>query len=53
MRFRALAICSGYGGALITDDGEAIEGEALDDVLLVGVATHTISPVWVDYNPVM
>lgn len=39
--------------ALITDDGEAIEGEALDDVRLVGVVTHTISPVWVDDNPVM
>lgn len=41
------------GSALITDDGEAIEGDALDDVRLVGVVTHTISPVWVDDNPVM
>ncbi|RTO56566.1 hypothetical protein EKN65_20170 [Enterobacter cloacae] len=41
------------GDALITDDGEAIEGEALDDVRLVGVVTHTIRPVWVDDNPVM
>ncbi|CAM8222787.1 MULTISPECIES: hypothetical protein [Enterobacter] len=41
------------GDVLITDDGEAIEGEALDDVRLVGVVTHTISPVWVDDNPVM
>lgn len=41
------------GDALITDDGEAIEGEALDDVRLVGVVTHTITPVWVDDNPVM
>lgn len=41
------------GDALITDDGEAIEGEALDHVRLVGVVTHTISPVWVDNNPVM
>lgn len=41
------------GGALITDDGEAIEGDALDYVRLVGVVTHTISPVWVDDNPVM
>ncbi|WP_436908616.1 hypothetical protein [Enterobacter kobei] len=41
------------GSALITDDGEAIEGEALDDVRLVGIVTHTISPVWVDDNPVM
>ncbi|HBY8128005.1 hypothetical protein [Klebsiella pneumoniae] len=30
------------GGALITADGEAIEGEALDDVEVVGVVTHTI-----------
>ncbi|WP_047647767.1 hypothetical protein [Enterobacter asburiae] len=41
------------GDALITDDGEAIEGDALDDVRPVGVVTHTISPVWVDDNPVM
>ncbi|HCM9219158.1 TPA: hypothetical protein N5K94_000190 [Enterobacter hormaechei subsp. steigerwaltii] len=41
------------GDALITDDGEAIEGEALDDVRLVGVVTHTIIPAWVDDNPVM
>ncbi len=41
------------GGALITDDGGAIEGDALDDVRMVGVVTHTISPVWVDNNPVM
>lgn len=41
------------GGALITDDGEAIEGEALDDVRLVGVVTHTIHPVSSDENPFM
>lgn len=41
------------GDSLITDDGEAIEGEALEHVRLVGVVTHTISPVWVDDNPVM
>ncbi|MFP8461800.1 hypothetical protein ACLH1Z_04005 [Enterobacter hormaechei] len=41
------------GDALITDDGEAIEGEALDDVRFVGVVTHIISQVWVDDNPVM
>jgi hypothetical protein len=39
--------------ALITDDGEAIEGEALDDVRLVGVVTHTIRPVASDENPFM
>lgn len=41
------------GDALITDDGEAIEGEALDDVRLVGVVTHTIRPVCSDENPFM
>lgn len=41
------------GEALITDDGEAIEGEALDDVRLVGVVTHTIHPVSSDENPFM
>lgn len=41
------------GDALITDDGEAIEGEALEHVRLVGMVTHTINPVWVDDIPVM
>ncbi|ENT3297252.1 hypothetical protein ACFEY4_002035 [Enterobacter asburiae] len=41
------------GDALITDDGEAIEGDALDDVRLVGVVTHTIYPVSSDENPFM
>ncbi len=41
------------GDALITDDGEAIEGDALDDVRLVGVVTHTIHPVSSDENPFM
>ncbi|WP_431835356.1 hypothetical protein [Enterobacter ludwigii] len=41
------------GGALITDDGEVIEGDALDDVRLVGVVTHTIYPVSSDENPFM
>lgn len=41
------------GGALITDDGEAIEGGALDEVRLVGVVTHTIHPVGSDENPFM
>lgn len=41
------------GDSLITDDGEAIEGEALDDVRLVGVVTHTIRPVCSDENPFM
>ncbi|HDN2734672.1 TPA: hypothetical protein P1K85_001939 [Klebsiella pneumoniae] len=33
------------GKALITDDGEAIEGDALDDVAVVGVVTFTICDV--------
>ncbi|EMO4273141.1 hypothetical protein RJV83_005550 [Klebsiella variicola] len=33
------------GKALITEDGEAIEGEALDDVTVIGVVTFTISDV--------
>lgn len=41
------------GDSLITDDGEAIEGEALDDVRLVGVVTHTIRQVGSDENPFM
>ncbi|ELY4575633.1 hypothetical protein SMZ97_003268 [Cronobacter turicensis] len=31
--------------AIITDDGEALEGAALDDVQVVGVVTHTIHNV--------
>ncbi|EMG7907604.1 hypothetical protein AABV99_001058 [Enterobacter ludwigii] len=41
------------GDALITDDGEAIEGESLDDVRLVGVVTHTIHRISADNNPFM
>lgn len=33
------------GRALITEDGEAIEGEALDDVTVAGVVTHVICDV--------
>jgi DNA polymerase V len=36
------------GGALITEDGDAIEGEALDDVVVHGVLTHTINLMKVD-----
>ncbi|ASV55561.1 hypothetical protein LJPFL01_2198 [Lelliottia jeotgali] len=31
------------GSALITEDGDAIEGEALNDVVVHGVVTHTIN----------
>ncbi|HHT7402550.1 TPA: hypothetical protein ACT19U_004011 [Raoultella ornithinolytica] len=40
------------GRALITADGEAIEGEALDDVEAGGVVTHTIIDLMQDENPV-
>ncbi|EPJ5456327.1 hypothetical protein WJF48_000362 [Klebsiella pneumoniae] len=33
------------GKALITEDGEAIEGDALDDVTVIGVVTFTICDV--------
>lgn len=33
------------GKSLITDDGEAIEGDVLDDVTVVGVVTFTICDV--------
>lgn len=36
------------GKALITEDGEAIEGEALDDVTVIGVVTFTIFDVHSD-----
>ncbi|HHT0191706.1 TPA: hypothetical protein ACTW3J_002968 [Raoultella planticola] len=40
------------GRALITADGEAIEGEALDDVEVCGVLTHTIIDLLSDESPV-
>lgn len=40
------------GRAFITRDGEAIEGEALDDVHVLGVVTFTIIDVREDRNPV-
>ncbi|CAM6574923.1 hypothetical protein KLPMCK381M_20220 [Klebsiella pneumoniae] len=33
------------GNSLITEDGEAIKGEALDDVTVIGVVTFTICDV--------
>lgn len=33
------------GRALITEDGEAIEGEVLNDVTVAGVVTHVICDV--------
>lgn len=40
------------GRSLITRDGEAIEGETLDDVEVGGVVTHTIIDLMQDENPV-
>lgn len=40
------------GSALITADGEAIEGDALDDVEVAGVVTHTIVDLMQDNGPV-
>ncbi|SPZ32186.1 Uncharacterised protein [Raoultella planticola] len=40
------------GRAFITVDGEAIEGEALDDVEVGGVVTHTIIDLLSDESPV-
>lgn len=40
------------GRAFITSDEEAIEGEALDDVEVIGVVTYTIHDVMLDSSPV-
>lgn len=40
------------GKALITAEGGAIEGEALDDVDVCGVVTHTIIDLLSDESPV-
>ena len=37
------ALATLRGKSLITEDGEAIEGEALDDVTVVGVVTFVIN----------
>ena len=34
-----------HGAALITEEGEAIEGDALDDVTVHGVLTHTLNKI--------
>lgn len=40
------------GRAFITSDGEAIEGEAMEDVEVLGVATHAINDLRQDASPV-
>lgn len=43
------------GGSLITEDGESIEGDALDEVKVMGVVTFFINgaAAFTDDNPVM
>ena len=43
------------GGALITEDGESIEGDALDEVDVMGVVTFFLNgaAAFTDDNPVM
>jgi len=41
------------GKSLITEDGEAIEGEALDDVSVIGVVTWLVNKARNDDAPVM
>ncbi len=41
------------GNALITEEGEAIEGESLEYVQLVGIVTHSGEPTDFDDCPVM
>ncbi|CAM4197185.1 MULTISPECIES: hypothetical protein [Klebsiella] len=40
------------GQSFITVEGESIEGEALDDVEVLGVATHSINDLRQDTSPV-
>lgn len=40
------------GRSFITVEGESIEGEAMDDVEVLGVATHAINDLRNDVNPV-
>ncbi|WP_400249537.1 hypothetical protein [Klebsiella michiganensis] len=40
------------GQSFITVEGESIEGEALDDVEVLGVATHAINDLRQDTTPV-
>ncbi|WP_343463461.1 phage repressor protein [Pantoea sp.] len=40
-----------YGKSLITEDGDALEGEALQDVILLGKVTCEIINVYDSYRP--
>lgn len=39
------------GRALITEDGEAIEGEALDEVTIIGRVTHIALEITQEHRP--
>ncbi|EMJ3742811.1 TPA: hypothetical protein QH151_003543 [Klebsiella michiganensis] len=41
------------GNSFITAEGESIEGEALDDVEVLGVATHAINDLRQDDSPII
>lgn len=41
------------GQSFITDDGEAIEGEALEDVLVIGRVTYFVNRTGEDDSPVI
>ncbi|MCK7289595.1 MULTISPECIES: S24/S26 family peptidase [Enterobacter] len=50
----SLDIAKVQGKALITQDGEAIEGDSLDDATVMGVVTHLLNPVTdTDNRPVI
>lgn len=40
------------GRCVITDDGQKIAGEVLDDVIVLGKVTYEIMSVWRDNGPV-
>ena len=41
------------GRALITEDGEAIEGEALDEVTIIGRVTHIALEITPEHRPII
>ncbi|NKG32510.1 DNA polymerase V [Erwinia rhapontici] len=47
--FGELAIGKMMGGCIITPEGEAIEGEALSEVIVIGKVVLTITPLY-DFN---
>lgn len=53
--FGQLQLAVVMGGSLITEDGECIEGDALDEIDVMGVVTFFINgaAAFTDDNPVM